>query len=228
MGKVLLYCQNRISLMGFRQIFEAEQDFQITPAYRVEDTLEFARNARPELVILDMDSSVDLSLLRDLKHLVPDSKVLLWVSYVSPEVALQSVNLGVVAIIPKTAEPHEFLETVLEVQAGGTSVDRSLLQGVTNTPRVHLSKRESELVTLISQGLRNKEIAARLCITENTVKAYLSRLFEKVKVDDRLGLALYGLTNPSRGVPAPQSRPQVELFKTHTVPVSGQFVPAHP
>jgi DNA-binding NarL/FixJ family response regulator len=154
--------------------------------------------------------------------------MLLWVGFISPEVALQSVNLGVVAIIPKTAEPREFLESLREVQAGGTSVDRSLLQGVPNPRHVHLSKRESELVTLIAQGLRNKEIAARLSITENTVKAYLSRLFEKVKVDDRLGLALYGLTNPSPDIQPMPARPEAALFKTHTVPGSGQFVPAHP
>jgi len=58
-----------------------------------------------------------------------------------------------------------------------------------------LTKRESELVTLIAQGLRNKEIAFQLSITSTTVKAYLTRLFQKLNVDDRHGLAVYALTN---------------------------------
>jgi DNA-binding NarL/FixJ family response regulator len=223
--------------MGFRQIFEADNNFHIDAVHKVEETLEMAQMIKPDLVILDIDATVDLSLLRNLNHLVPDSRVVLWVGAISPEIALQSVNLGVVAIVPKTAEPHEFLTSIRQVQAGGTSVERSLIQGVSNTSRVHLSKRESELVTLIAQGLRNKEIAARLSITENTVKAYLSRLFEKVKVDDRLGLALYGLTNQTADVQALRakvgSRPEMDLpkndlFKTQTVPGSERFAPVHP
>jgi DNA-binding NarL/FixJ family response regulator len=229
-SKVLLYCQNRISLMGFRQIFESEHDFQITSAYKVEETLELARLMRPDLLILDMDSCIDLALLRDVKHHIPETHVILWVGPISPETALQSVNLGVVAIIPKTSEPQEFLKSVREVQAGGTSIERSFINGISNSRRVNLSKRESELVALIAQGLRNKEIAARLSITENTVKAYLSRLFEKVNVDDRLGLALYGLTTLTSDMYALRAKvgTRTELFKTHSASESVPYVPAHP
>jgi hypothetical protein len=55
------------------------------------------------------------------------------------------------------------------------------------------------LVTLLSQGLKNKEIATVLCVSENTVKVYLSRLFQKVGVKDRFELALYGLRNVAAG-----------------------------
>jgi DNA-binding CsgD family transcriptional regulator len=60
---------------------------------------------------------------------------------------------------------------------------------------VSLTKRESQLVSLLSQGLKNKEIASTLTISEGTVKVYLSRLFQKVGVKDRFELALYGLRN---------------------------------
>jgi DNA-binding CsgD family transcriptional regulator len=60
---------------------------------------------------------------------------------------------------------------------------------------VALTKRESQLVALLSQGLKNKEIASTLQISEGTVKVYLSRLFQKVGVKDRFELALYGLRN---------------------------------
>jgi DNA-binding CsgD family transcriptional regulator len=60
---------------------------------------------------------------------------------------------------------------------------------------VALTKRESQLVALLSQGLKNKEIASTLQISEGTVKVYLSRLFQKVGVKDRFELALYGLKN---------------------------------
>jgi two-component system, NarL family, response regulator DegU len=242
LSKLVLYCQNPIALIGFRQMVEADGAYQFTPAYKAEEAVELTRLIRPDLLVLDMDSCVDLPLLRDLKHLVPDTRVIVWVGPISPEMALQSVNLGAVAIIPKTTEPQSFLKSLREVNAGGTSIERTLISGISGSRRVNLSKRESELVALIAQGLRNKEIAHRLSITENTVKAYLSRLFEKVKVDDRLGLALYGLTNLTNDIFAIRAkvgtRPEVKLprhhvtrpeaFKNHTSPGSGRFVPTHP
>ena len=61
--------------------------------------------------------------------------------------------------------------------------------------RVKVSPRESQLVALVAQGLRNKEIAYRLSISEGTVKVYLSKLFTKLGVEDRYQLALHGLKN---------------------------------
>jgi two-component system, NarL family, response regulator DegU len=242
LSKLILYCQNPVALIGFRQMVEGAGGYQLTPAYKAEEAIELARLIRPDLLVLDMDSSVDLLLLRELKHLVPDTRVVLWVGPISQEMALQSVNLGAVALIPKTSEPQAFLKSLREVHAGGTSIEKTLINGNSDSRRVNLSKRESELVALIAQGLRNKEIAHRLSITENTVKAYLSRLFEKVKVDDRLGLALYGLTNLTNDMIAMRAkvgtRPEVKLprhhvtrpeaFKSHTSPGSGRFVPTHP
>ena len=65
--------------------------------------------------------------------------------------------------------------------------------------RIALTKREGQLVSLLSQGLKNKEIASMLLISEGTVKVYLSRLFQKVGVKDRFELALYGLKNLTTG-----------------------------
>jgi DNA-binding CsgD family transcriptional regulator len=64
---------------------------------------------------------------------------------------------------------------------------------------VALTQREGQLVSLLSQGLKNKEIATTLMISEGTVKVYLSRLFQKVGVKDRFELALFGLKNLTTG-----------------------------
>src|SRR6185436_10936144 len=65
--------------------------------------------------------------------------------------------------------------------------------------RVALTNREGQLVSLISHGLKNKEIAAAMMIGDGTVKVYLSRLFQKVGVKDRFELALFGLKNLTTG-----------------------------
>ena len=65
--------------------------------------------------------------------------------------------------------------------------------------RYALTRREGQLVTLLSQGLKNKEITTALGISEGTVKVCLSRLFQKLGVKDRFELALYGLKNLTPG-----------------------------
>src|SRR5450432_2214071 len=68
--------------------------------------------------------------------------------------------------------------------------------------RYSQTRSEGQLVTLLAQGLKNKEIATALNISEGTVKVYLSRLFQKLGVKDRFELALYGLKNLAPGAPA--------------------------
>jgi DNA-binding CsgD family transcriptional regulator len=91
------------------------------------------------------------------------------------------------------------------VAEGELWYDKTLTQTFLSGRTVKVSRRETELITLVSQGLKNKEIATVMDITEGTVKVYLSRLFEKVGVRDRFELALFGLrsaTNPADGADA--------------------------
>ena len=79
-------------------------------------------------------------------------------------------------------------------------------QAALDSRRCRLSPREGQLINLVSQGLRNKEIAWELKITEGTVRAYLSRLFDKLGVSDRYELALLGLRHFAQGACGPASR----------------------
>jgi DNA-binding CsgD family transcriptional regulator len=72
---------------------------------------------------------------------------------------------------------------------------------------VALTRREGQLISLLSQGLKNKEIATALNISEGTVKVYLSRLFQKVGVKDRFELALFGLKNLTAAQGAAMEKP---------------------
>jgi two-component system nitrate/nitrite response regulator NarL len=74
-------------------------------------------------------------------------------------------------------------------------MERSLSTNLLNRRPLSLSRRQSQLLSLLVQGLKNKEIAASLGISEGTVKAYLTTLFEKVGAKDRFELALFGLKN---------------------------------
>jgi DNA-binding NarL/FixJ family response regulator len=72
---------------------------------------------------------------------------------------------------------------------------------------VLLTRREAQLTTLLAHGLKNKEIAAALDVSEGTVKVYMSKLFQKLGVKDRFELALYGLKNFMPGDTSSQYQP---------------------
>jgi DNA-binding NarL/FixJ family response regulator len=82
-------------------------------------------------------------------------------------------------------------------------MDKTFSRNIPSARTTPLTQREAQLLILLTDGLKNKEIAQALGITEGTVKGYLSRLFQKVGVKDRFELALFGLKHhPTVQVPA--------------------------
>jgi DNA-binding NarL/FixJ family response regulator len=193
--KILLYCQNPIAMLGFTHIFEAEAKYRVEEVLSTDRVLDNLAQSQPDVVILDFDAHVDLLFLQRLHSCAPEAKLVLWTDSIGPEMAFHSFKLGVVGVLPKTLPPKEFLHRVHACLAGHIIVEKSLSDSVAMASRVKLTKRESELVVLVGQGLSNKQIATRLSITPFTVKSYLTRLFQRLNVDHRHGLAVYALTN---------------------------------
>jgi DNA-binding NarL/FixJ family response regulator len=192
---VLIHCQHPILTLGIQSLFERRNDLKAVVTAGAERAIDIARSIQPEVIVLDMNSEFDLGFLRAIKRQSPDSKAVLWIESISTELAFQAFNLGVIGIINKTLSPEEFVQNLRAVAQGNIRIEPELMDAIIMAKTVKLTKRESELVMLVAQGLKNKEIGAELNITENTVKAYLSRLFQKLNVKDRLDLALYGLKN---------------------------------
>jgi DNA-binding CsgD family transcriptional regulator len=109
------------------------------------------------------------------------------------------MGLGVRGILRKTLPTDLQVKCLQKVQAGELWFEKALTDSFLCARRVALTQREGQLVSLLSQGLKNKEIATTLMISEGTVKVYLSRLFQKVGVKDRFELALFGLKNLTTG-----------------------------
>ena len=119
--------------------------------------------------------------------------VIAWLPSISPEVALTSMELGARGILGDMSSDHDITQCVSIVGCGGSWVPQEVSTSLVNRRLCKLTTREAELVTLLASGLRNKEIAYLLGITEGTVKVYLSKIFSKVGVSDRFELALFAL-----------------------------------
>jgi DNA-binding NarL/FixJ family response regulator len=113
--------------------------------------------------------------------------------------ALQAMSLGIRGVLRKTVPVETLVRCLTRVGDGELWFEKALTDSIMGARRYSLTRREGQLVALLSQGLKNKEIATALTISEGTVKVYLSRLFQKLGVKDRFELALYGLKNLAPG-----------------------------
>ena len=125
--------------------------------------------------------------------------VIAWQRSTASEPALNALDWGAAGILNDGSSAEDVLSCLNAVTSGRRWVPASLTEAVLTTRRCHLSRREGQILKLIAQGLRNKEIAFNLKITEGTVKVYLSKLYSKVGVSDRYELALLGLRHSENG-----------------------------
>ena len=162
--------------------------------------------ARPSVVVYGLAVETDLNAVRELLRASPETSLVLWTRGMSTEIAHQAVSMGVRGFLSTHSTAERFQECVEVASRGELWMEQTLTMSLLNSRPVRLSKRQSQLVQLLVQGLKNKEIAAALGISEGTVKAYLTTLFEKVGARDRFELALFGLRTVGLGAaggPAP-------------------------
>ncbi len=120
----------------------------------------------------------------------------IWGSALSDAEALRFLNAGARGVLRKTADPETLVACLDAVSSGSTWMEESLFQHTLRqegSVRSSRTPREHQIVALVEQGLRNKEIAERLGIQPGTVKIHLKHIFEKTGVRGRVGLALSSL-----------------------------------
>jgi DNA-binding NarL/FixJ family response regulator len=176
------------------------ESFELLPSCNtVTSLMEQITQGVPDLVLMDLTPEITFAVLSEMQHAMQSTKIVLWVNSISTELAFQAMGLGVRGILRKTLATDLQVKCLQKVQAGELWFEKALTDSFLCARRVALTQREGQLVSLLSQGLKNKEIATTLMISEGTVKVYLSRLFQKVGVKDRFELALFGLKNLTTG-----------------------------
>jgi DNA-binding NarL/FixJ family response regulator len=133
-----------------------------------------------DVLLMDLTSDVTLAVLSELQQSAPGCKIVLWANTVSTELAFQVMGLGVRGVLRRTLGPDLIVKCLQRVYQGELWFEKALTDRFLSSTRIPLTNREGQLVALLSQGMKNKEIAAQLMITEGTVKVYLSKLFHKV------------------------------------------------
>src|ERR1043165_1861295 len=198
--RILLYSDEPILAKGLESVLRQVEDFDLLPTCTtVAGVVDQVAHGGPDLVLMDLTHEITFAVLSEMKHSMQTTKIVLWVNTISTELAFQAMGLGVRGILRKTLPTDLQVKCLQKVQAGELWFEKALTDSFLCARRVALTQREGQLVSLLSQGLKNKEIATTLMISEGTVKVYLSRLFQKVGVKDRFELALFGLKNLTTG-----------------------------
>jgi two-component system nitrate/nitrite response regulator NarL len=206
---ITIFSRHEMLIAGFRALIADPAGLAVCACSDAEHLRTCLRTSAPALLILDADCGVSPAFVSELKELAPASCVILWVDAVSLEFVRQAIGAGVRGVLRRNASPDLYRQCLDKVAAGQMWLEPEMSQKLLSGKTVRLSPRERQLVSLLTQGLRNKEIAWRMKITEGTTKAYLTRLFEKTGAGDRFELAMYVLQNLETGAAAMPVLPEL-------------------
>jgi DNA-binding NarL/FixJ family response regulator len=181
------------------------------------EAVAVAASARPDVILLDLDLGDEsgLDLIQDLLEAAGQARVIILTGTRDPEAHQRALNLGAMGVVQKEKAPEVLLSAIERVHAGEAWLDplltARLLGQVAKASRpkkpdpeaasiATLTPREREVVTLVGEGLKNREIAERLFISEWTVRHHITSIFSKLQVSDRVELILFayrhGLAKP--------------------------------
>jgi DNA-binding NarL/FixJ family response regulator len=192
-ARLVLYTDDAVLALGASSVLSSVTQFRVLGAERVLSNLvPFVERVRPDVILVDLTPEITLGLVSALRNAAPEARLILWGRSVTKEFRYQARQIGVAGFIERGLTAERFAKAVKDLTRGD---DLSAGETPANSTTVSLTNRESQLVELLVQGLRNKEIAACIGITEGTVRIYLSRLFAKIGARDRFEVAVFGLKN---------------------------------
>ena len=194
MIKVLLIDDHVLVRIGLSGAIEATDGMELAgQAGNSLEIVELYESLKPDVVVIDfrMPEENGVAATRRLLAAHPEAKVLLLSVYEGEEDIWRAVKAGVRGYVTKGDDADELLNGIKTVYGGEAYFPPRIADKIRKrSQRASLSRREGEVLTLIVQGLRNKEISDRLGISLGTVKLHSSKILDKLDVNDRTQAAV--------------------------------------
>src|SRR6204780_2088194 len=205
--RIVLADSQAIYRVGIRKIFALEDDIRVVAQVDTLAGLHSAIQRFPTDMILLEGNLIagTIDAIPELVRRAPQLKIIVQSAQNDESNTVELYRRGVRGIIPRSISPDLLVKCVRKIAAGETWIDNQSINWVIEayrsqataltSPRTQprLSPKELAIITCITQGKRNKEIAYQLGTTEQVIKNYLRKVYDKLGVSDRLELALYCL-----------------------------------
>ena len=191
MTKVLVADDDPLTMAGITTLLDKTNFTVVATVNTGAAVLDALPGARPELLILDNDmpERSGLDVLRTLRSKGDNRPVVLLTSRLNDELAREAVKLSVNGIVIKSTAPRDLL-VCLDQEVMQRVMEQAMSPDAPRDPFDALSARERAVASLVQRGLRNKEVASELGLTEGTVKVHLHKVFDKLGIRGRTELIL--------------------------------------
>jgi DNA-binding NarL/FixJ family response regulator len=218
--RVLIVDDHEVVRAGLRMLIESHAGLALAgEAGTRAEALAAAARDRPDVIVLDLDLGGENAVddIPELLATAPGARVLVLTGVRDPELHRRAVRLGAMGVVRKEKAAVVLLAAIERVHAGEAWLERGMIGSLLSEMRrpqaaapadpeqariATLTKREREVIVLAGQGLKNRQLAQRLSISETTVRHHLTSIFDKLGVGDRLELVIFayrhGLAKPPR------------------------------
>ena len=196
---VLIADDHPIVLEGLVALLHGSEHVVVARCTRGAEVMEALQQVEPDILVLDLNMPAPnaLEIARTLNAGGHPTRVVLLTSDLTDENIAEAMQLGITGIVLKETAPQQLLNCLDTVAAGRQWFDpeiarRAMTAGWQAPPRRArdlLTRRELDVARLVARGLRNKEVARELTITEGTVKMYLHNVYDKLEIASRVELA---------------------------------------
>ena len=207
--RILIADDHAMVRAGLRMLIEQEPHMRVVgEAGDLAAAVALAAREQPNIILLDLDMGGQngLDVIPDLLAAAGQARVLVLTGVRDPEAHRDAVRRGALGVLLKDQAAEVLIKAIEKVQAGEAWLDRTLMSHVLGDMRTKklppqadseeakiatLTHREREVLVLVSQGLKNPEIAERLFISDHTIRHHIGAIYAKLGVAGRLDLILY-------------------------------------
>jgi len=205
--RILIADDHAMVREGLKQLVELEDDIiVVAQAGNGSEAIEKIIEYKPDVVLLDisMPELNGLEVLAYLRDNEINTNVIILTIHNEVEYLYKAVDIGVKGYVLKDSESDVLIRAVRSVHDGESYIEPNMAallfkkmnnEDSNNSHNSRLTKREIEVLKLITEGMLNKEIAHKLCISEKTVKNHVSNIFKKIEVSDRTQAAVFAIKN---------------------------------
>lgn len=210
---ILIVDDHEVVRVGLRHLIEKKPHMKIVgEAWNRADALKIATREQPEIILLDLCLGAEngADAIPELLSVSEESRIIVLTAVQDEEELRRVSRLGAAGVIAKDAPTDMVIKAIDRVHAGELWLNRRLTAALVAELRrpgqeslssdegkmiAQLSDREKEVISLIGEGLKNKQIADRLFISETTVRHHITSILKKLQVSDRLELLIFAYKN---------------------------------